>query len=452
MFLPFAANAQTTKEKIDSQVRKLAADTQMVNAILGFYVADANTGEVIADWNGKVGLAPASTQKIVTAVAAFDLLGKDYKYKTEIGYRGVLDSDQLKGDLVIKGYGDPTFGSWRYESTKPDVIFAKFYDYLQRFRIRKITGNILLDASALSFQPLPGGWIWDDIGNYYGAGTWGINWRENQYDLLLRPGAQEGYEVEILGTEPGLLSFNPRNNLKTGKKGSGDNAYIYFPPYSSLAFVEGTFEGGKKISGSLPDAPMQFAFETEQLLLSNKIEIGGGLEVLNDPLNQQPEIFFSHYSPSMDSIIYWLMKRSINLYGEALIKTIGLERSGVGSTDTGVAVVRRYYKEKGIAIPAELKIIDGSGLSPSNRITAESLVKILLYAKKQDWFSYFMQSFPQYNGMALKSGTIKGAKSFAGYHTAKDGREYVVAIIVNNYDATASSIVNKMYKVLDALK
>jgi serine-type D-Ala-D-Ala carboxypeptidase/endopeptidase (penicillin-binding protein 4) len=197
---------------------------------------------------------------------------------------------------------------------------------------------------------------------------------------------------------------------------------------------------------------MQFAFETEQLLLSNKTEIGGALEVLNDPLNQQPEIFFSHYSPSMDSIIYWLMKRSINLYGEALIKTIGLERSGVGSTDTGVAVVRRYYKEKGIAIPAELKIIDGSGLSPSNRITAESLVKILLYAKKQDWFSYFMQSFPQYNGMALKSGTIKGAKSFAGYHTAKDGREYVVAIIVNNYDATASSIVNKMYKVLDALK
>jgi D-alanyl-D-alanine carboxypeptidase/D-alanyl-D-alanine-endopeptidase (penicillin-binding protein 4) len=450
--LPFAANAQTTKEKIDSQVRKLVADTQMVNAILGFYVADANTGEVISDWNGKVGLAPASTQKIVTAVAAFDLLGKDYKYKTEIGYTGELDSEQLKGDLVIRGYGDPTFGSWRYESTKPAVIFEKFTGHLKRFRIKKITGDIILDASAFSFQPLPGGWIWDDIGNYYGAGTWGINWRENQYDLLLKPGTIEGDEVEILGTEPGLLSFNPRNNLRTGKKGSGDNAYIYFPPYSSSAFVEGTFEGGNKISGSFPDAPMQFAYETEQLLLSGGIEMDGRLEVLNTPSPKQPDIFFSYYSPSMDSIVYWLMKRSINLYGEALIKTIGLEKAGVGSTDTGVAVVRRFYKEKGIATPAELKIIDGSGLSPSNRITAESLVKILLYAKKQDWFPYFMQSFPQYNGMALKSGTIKGAKSFAGYHTAKDGKEYVVAIIVNNYDGTATSVVNKMYKVLDALK
>ena len=452
MFMPCMLHAQTVKEKMDVQVKRLVADSQMVNAVLGFYVADAKTGELVYEVNGKTGLAPASTQKIVTSVAAFDILGKDYRYKTEMGYVGELDKEQLKGNLVIKGFGDPTFGSSRYVSTKPEIVFGKIVDYLKRFRVKKITGDIIIDASSFSFQPLPGGWIWDDIGNYYGAGTWGINWRENQYDLLLKPGNTPGDEVEITGTEPELLTFVPKNNLKNGRKGTGDNAYIYFQPYSSAPFVEGTYEGGRKISGSFPDAPMQFAFETENLLLSNNLEIGGGLEVTNDTLHNQPDIFFSHYSPTLDSIIYWFMKRSINLYGEALVKTIGLTKSGVGSTDTGVAAVRRFYKEKGIATLSELNIIDGSGLSPSNRVTAESLVKILSYARQQSWFPEFLQSFPDYNGMNLKSGTIRGAKSFAGYHTAKDGKEYVVAIIINNYDGSASSIVNKMYKVLDVLK
>jgi serine-type D-Ala-D-Ala carboxypeptidase/endopeptidase (penicillin-binding protein 4) len=455
--LPLMAVSQSVKEKIDTQVRRLLADSQMVNGILGLYIADAGTGEMIYDWNGKVGLAPASTQKIVTSVAAFDILGKDYKYKTEIGYTGELDNEQLKGDLTIKGYGDPTFGSWRYVSTKPDVLFAKFIDHLQRFRIKKITGCVEVDVSSFSFQPLPGGWIWDDIGNYYGAGTWAVNWRENQYDLLLQPGKDSGNAVNINGTDPVLPEFYPLNFLKTGKKGSGDNAYIYYPPYGHTVFVEGMFEGGSKISGSLPDAPKQLGFEMVNFLESKNIKVETNFSVAYGSNNagsssKKPDVFFSHYSPSMDSIIYWFMKRSINLYGEALVKTIGLERSGIGSTDTGIAVVRRYYKEKGIATPSELKIIDGSGLSPSNRVTAESLVKIMLYAKKQPWFPEFMQSFPEFNKMKLKSGTIRGAKSFAGYHTSVDGKEYVVAIIVNNYDGRATSIVNRMYEILDVLK
>ena len=452
MCVPFLLHAQTAKEKIETQVKRLLADSQMVNAILGFYVMDASNGEVIYNVNGSVGLAPASTQKIVTSVAAFDMLGKDYRYKTEMGYKGELDNDQLKGDLIIKGYGDPTLGSGRYESTKAGVVFDKMVDYLQRFRIKKITGKVVLDVSSFSYQPLPGGWIWDDIGNYYGAGTWGINWKENQYDLFLQPGNKPGKAVEITGSSAVKKPIIAVNNLVTGKKGSGDNAYIYLPPYSNNGFADGSYEGGAKISGSTPDAPMELAVELQQLLKDNNIQVANGIEVSYDSTAAKPDVFFSHYSPSLDSIIYWFMKRSINLYGEALVKTIGWERAASGSTDSGVAVIRRFYKEKGIASTAELKIIDGSGLSPSNRVTAESLVKILMYAKQQPWFPEFMQAFPEYNGMKLKSGTIRGAKSFAGYHTSKDGKQYVVAIIVNNYDGTASAVVNKMYKVLDALK
>lgn len=154
----------------------------------------------------------------------------------------------------------------------------------------------------------------------------------------------------------------------------------------------------------------------------------------------------------MDSLVYWFMRRSINLYGEALVKTIGLEKTGTGSLDSGLAVIKRHFSEKQLALPAELRIIDGSGLSPSNRLTAEALVKLLIYAKKQSWYPEFQASFPGFNNMRLKSGTIRGAKSFSGIHEGSDGRQYAVAIIVNNYDGTSGSIVAKMYKLLDLLK
>ncbi len=157
------------------------------------------------------------------------------------------------------------------------------------------------------------------------------------------------------------------------------------------------------------------------------------------------------YSPSMDSIIYWFMKKSINLYGEVLVKTIAYEKTGFGSTDKGVSIVKDFWKERGIE-PSALHILDGSGLSPQNRVTADALIKVLQYAKSRPWFNYYFDALPVFNQMKLKSGTIGGAKSFAGYHTAKDGTAYTVAMIINNYDGSAGEIVKKMYLILDELK
>jgi D-alanyl-D-alanine carboxypeptidase/D-alanyl-D-alanine-endopeptidase (penicillin-binding protein 4) len=95
---------------------------------------------------------------------------------------------------------------------------------------------------------------------------------------------------------------------------------------------------------------------------------------------------------------------------------------------------------------------DGSGLSPLNRITAHAQVTILAYAKRQPWFSGYYNAFPEYNGMKMKSGTISDVKSFCGYQQSKDGNEYIFSFLVNNYNGSASSLVQKMYKVLNELK
>ena len=100
----------------------------------------------------------------------------------------------------------------------------------------------------------------------------------------------------------------------------------------------------------------------------------------------------------------------------------------------------------------ELGIVDGSGLSPLNRVTAHAQVEILKYAKNKDWFPYFLNALPEYNKMTMKSGTIRGVKAFCGYHKAKNGKEYIFSFLVNNYNGSAAAVVNKMYKVLDILK
>lgn len=453
-------NAQSIGQKLLSAVQQLQADSQMRHAMLGFAVADAKTGKIIFERNSQVGLAPASTQKIFTSIASFELLGKDYRYKTELGYDGKIQDGTVKGILFVKGYGDPSFGSWRYAATKPETIKKQFTDALKKANISSST-SIVIDDNRFDIQSIPDGWIWQDIGNYYGAGCGAVNWRENQYDLVLEAGDTPGSPVKIQSDLHEIMGFlHVINELKTGPKGSGDNAYIYLPPYSDIAYLKGTIPAGEKkftISGSLPAHAMTFGFELRSWLAGDKekstVFSQTGIRFTGNPpgIYTEPKIIHTYYSPPLDSINYYFMRRSINMYGEALIKTMSYEKTGFGATDTGVRIVRDFWASKGIEKSA-INIIDGSGLSPQNRVTADALVKALQYAKSRTWFASFYESVPTFNGMKLKSGSIGGARAFAGYHTSSGGKEYVMAILVNNYAGSSGEIVKKMYKVLDVLK
>src|ERR1700733_4118038 len=112
---------QSVAEKLKKATSDFLKDDQLKHAIVSVYVTDTD-GNKIYSLNEQYGLAPASTQKIFTSIAALSLLGKDFTYKTEIGYTGNIQDGYLNGDLIIKGYGDPTFGSWRYMQTQPDSV------------------------------------------------------------------------------------------------------------------------------------------------------------------------------------------------------------------------------------------------------------------------------------------------------------------------------------------
>jgi serine-type D-Ala-D-Ala carboxypeptidase/endopeptidase (penicillin-binding protein 4) len=139
------------------------------------------------------------------------------------------------------------------------------------------------------------------------------------------------------------------------------------------------------------------------------------------------------------------------LYGEALLRAIAYQKTGRGNNDSGIAVLKNFWKTKTL-LPTALNLVDGSGLSPLNRITTRAQVAVLQYAKKQPWFPGFYNSLPEYNGMKIKSGTINNVKGFAGYHTSRAGVSYTISFLVNNYNGSSSTLVKKMYAVLDILK
>lgn len=448
-----AATAQPVREKLRAAVEKLQNDSQMKHAILGLSVWNSLTGEKVIEVNAQTGLAPASVQKTITSAAALEMLGPDYRYQTILGYDGSIEKGTLHGNLYIIGGGDPSLGSWRFDSTGGEQVLNGWLHVLRQNNILRITGDIIGHNGKWEGETLPGGWIWDDIGNYYGAGSSALNWHENQYDLILRSGNTIGDSVVITGTKPRLFGIQLESKLVSAAKGSGDNAYIYLPPLAERGVVRGTIPVDEKaftISGSFPDPSRQLLAALHQKLDSvaasparHWVSWARELPTL--------KTLQAYRSPALDSLNYFFMKRSINLYGEVFLKTIAYEKTGYGAMDKGLELVREFWKDRGIE-PAALRMSDGSGLSPQNRVTADALVKVLQYARGRPWFRYYYDALPVFNQMKLKSGTIGGAKSFAGYHTAKDGTTYTVAIIVNNYDGSASGIVKKMYSLLDELK
>lgn len=443
--------AQTVSEKLARAAEKLQQDPQLRHAILGICVVKSETGEKVFELNAQTGLAPASCQKTITSAAAMEMLGPKYRYATTFGYTGAITGSTLGGNMILVGSGDPTLGSWRYDSTRNEQQLAQLVAMAKNKGIGRIEGA-LIGYNKWETETIPGGWIWDDMGNYYGAGTSALNWHENQYDLVMRSGTVMGEKVSLVETKPRLYDVNLQSEVTAAAKGTGDNANIYLSPYSYTGVVRGTIpveENAFVISGSFPDPAMQLMYTFESKLDSAGMKPGSFAVSTKAPPGYQT--LGTLYSPPLDSINYWFMKKSINFYGETLIKTIAAERTGIGSTDKGLALVKEFWKERGIE-PSALHMLDGSGLSPQNRITVDALVKVLQFAKSRPWFNYYYDALPLYNQMKLKSGTIGGAKSFAGYHTAKDGTAYTVAIIVNGFDGSAAEVVKKMFVVLDELK
>ena len=451
----FQSNAQDVKNTFNNAYEKFAADKSFKHATISLLVINDKTVQPITKVNTEIGLAPASCQKVITASTSFELLGKDYTYGTSLGYTGNIKNGILNGNIIIKGSGDPTLGSWRYNETTEENVISEFKDALSRQGIHEITGHVYADENTWKGEIIPGGWIWEDIGNYYGAGARALNWRENQYDVFLKSGNSIGDTVEVVNTKPTYVEGLDFKVMATAaEKGSGDNSYIYIPSYNRYSYIRGTIpinESRFSVSGSMPQPAKQLAITLEAELKNSSVKTISENYPGTQAEMASANIFYTHKSPKLDSIVYWFLQKSINLYGESLIKTVAYNFAQTGATDSGVNIIKAFWKKQGIE-PSAMNIIDGSGLSPANRVTTNTLVTVMEYAKKQEWFQAFYKALPEINGIKMKSGSISDVLSYTGYIQRKKGDNYTFSFIINNYDGVANDVRKKMWKLLDVLK
>lgn len=448
LFLSSFTIAQSLPDKLKLAYSKFAEDEQLKYATTSLTVLNSETGKVVFSANGQAGLATASTLKTITAATALAVLGEDYQFETKVSYSGSIANGVLNGDIIINGSGDPTLGSNRFQTTTKEIVLNKILSAVKSAGIINITGKVIADDAVWESQSLPQGWIWQDIGNYYGAQTSVLCWRENEFLLNFTPSKTAGEEVAI--QQNNIYPFlNLKNELKTGAAGSGDKVYGYSSPYSSIVYLRGTYglDFKKAIRFSLPDPALAMAYDVSGILNSNGISVkeyttSRVLDTKLSALNKK--VLLSISSPSLKDISYHFNQKSLNLYGEQLVRVLS-RNDGAPITD-GLDFIKKYWAKKGID-DRSLNIVDGSGLSPANRVTTQTMAAILYQAKSQKWFDSFFSSLPIYNNMKMKSGTIGDVIAYTGYQN-----NLCFSIMVNNYSGSTQLMRSKVFDLLNQLK
>lgn len=452
--------AQSLEHKLNLAYQQFESNPNLKNGIASLTVLDAKTGAVLFSKNGNTGLATASTLKTITSATAFYLLGADYTYQTQLYYTGQIENEVLIGDLVIKGAGDPSLGSDRFDQTKESLLLTQWTKAIVTAGIKKIKGSVIGDDLLFGGQKAGPRWIWQDLGSYYGAGISGLNWRENLVDVHLLPGKHVGAATTLQSTVPNVSYLKIINEATTGGSGSGDKVYPYSAPYSSFIYLRGTYgiDLRKPVQIALPDAAYDAALRLQLSLESQGISVGQAattgqmLKLSEKKVPQDGKPLFYHQSPPLKELVYWFNQKSINLYGEALLKTMAWKKGQVFDTDEAADMLRNFWADKLGLEKGTIRIFDGSGLSPENRVTTMTMAKILASVKKESWFDDYYKSFPVYNGMKMKSGTIGGVLGYAGYQKSSNGTDLVFSLLVNNYEGTAYNMRQQMFKLLNVLK
>ncbi len=452
-----STKAQNLSSQISNAFNQFRSEGGLATQQAALIVTDSKTGHVVFEHQANTGMATASTLKVITSITAFELLGFDYKYTTTISYTGTIDKlGNLDGDIIIKGSGDPTLGSDRYASTQAQNILDNWTFAIKQLDIKRIRGRIIGDDTIFDGNQVPTGWPAADIGNYYGAGVSGLNWKENKVGITFSPAAV-GKPAAIKKLSVDLSYLTIRNEVTTGNAGTGDKVFGFSTPYANSILLKGSYgkDLTKTIEISIPDPAYQLAHDLKANLIQEGVLVDGvaaSAYKLNNYVASTGKTIATHQSPALAEIIYWFNHKSINLFGEALLKTIGREQKKVKTTAESADYVIAHWN-KTLHIPTvDLGMLDGSGLSPANRVTANAMNRIMQYACSRPWYADFYKSLPTINQMKMKSGTIGGVLGYTGFQTSKAGQELTFTLFVNNYKGSTARMRQRMFKLLNVLK
>lgn len=396
-------------------------------------------------------------------------LGPDYRLKTRIQAEGVIENGMLEGNLVIEGGGD-CFCLPASRGKDALAILRSWSDRLRESNIHAVSGDIVGVDGAFNGPQWGRGWEWNDLPHSYAAPVNALQFNDNTVVLEITPGGEAGTPVSIR-TAPLEDYLRIKHSVVTGAPGTRTDLQISHAGPDESVEITGSLPAGTApvaVSVAVRQPAAYFLSALRSALSSSGIDLDrcGLKQMRSYTPTPGARLLWIHESPPLSELLRPLMKDSLNLQAETLVRVLGLELGGAGTFSKGREIVEEALAGMGIA-PGAYTFADGSGLSRLNLQSAETLVRLLQFMHKTPHFHSFYESLPvaavdgtlaeRMKGtvaagrVRAKTGTMTAVSAIAGYVTTADGELLTFAIGINNYTGSKKPVEALQDKALDLL-
>ena len=442
--------------RLDRAVRYARCNPSLRHASLSICLRDIQSDTTLYFSDPDIALHPADLNKLFTSAAAYEFLGPEFRFSTTLEYSGYIEPGRgiLHGNLYVCGNGDPLIGSPDYRQMRRDSVFASLGQRIRLAGIRHITGHVYVDGTAYPDESAHPSWQWGDIGNYYGAGASGFNYHNNFVEVHLAAGKREGDPAIIRSHYP---DCDIVNHIVTGSADTMGAVSFYGTPDGTQRCCRGVLPLGTVdtvVWASLPSPGLFFAREfTTYLRQVMSIPVTGDARIVGtEGRNEKTVAIESNYLTAPLREIYRnALFDNINTVAESLFKQLGLQKMQQGTYHGGYQAMRLLFGQMGLNDTA-IRLVDGSGLSRDNLVTADFICQFLdTFASQPCFADYYdnwdMDSYatlfprkPKNCIIKYRTGAAMGVRNIAGYIHTPRGRAYAFAILCNNYNCPSDEI------------
>lgn len=419
----------------------------LANAQWGVEVWDQGRNQAIYSRNAYVHFVPASNTKLVVATAALGILGPDWRYQTPFMLVGAV-GDTAPRALIIKGKGDPTM-SERFHGYDLGAL-DKMADSLRAQGVRRIAGDVIIDATYFQGDRIHSSWQLGDLPWYYAAPTAAFGVGEGATRLIARG--------DTTHASPAILDFDAPlgipvvNRVRVDSTTKTPNVDADYHMWPDTLMMSGTVPLNRADTSwmATPDPETYAARALIAALQKKGITVTGGVRIIRAPADAASlptaRLAFTWTSVPVSEIVAVVLKPSQNWVAEQLLKTLGAERGSGGTWSAGLAVERRYLIDVARVDSTAFALADASGLSTRNVISPNAFVMILEHARRAPWSAAFRNALPKpgMKGATLsnrlggletrvqaKTGSLSHVASLSGFVTTENGREVTFSILTN---------------------
>lgn len=448
------STVDTLALRMDSAIAKFATCRAMDGATIGICVMDLQSGKPVASYNLERQLIPASVMKLVTSAATLKHLSQNYHFRTRLKFTGSVDKNgTLNGDIIVEGSVDPTLDSKHFADR--ETFVASAVDNIKLWGIKAINGRIRPEEKIQPHHAIPKDWLDEDVAEDYGAGVHSINYNDNLFSLIVDTSTGRAVVVD---TVPHLSSIEIDNRMTVGKRGRF-SPIVHRKKNSNKITLSGVIrqmQEPAEVITTMPHPALGLCADLKETLEGEGIPVREQKTTASDSDATQ---IMSYESPAVPDILKSLLFRSDNMYAEAMQRKLGESLYGEPTRENGEKAVVKILNQWNLRTN-NVTIYDGSGLSRTNRLTPLFLASVLRAAAR-DWQTgelfpsllprcgqdgtvrNLLKGTPLAGHIALKSGSMTGVRSYAGYYPAVNPR-YAVVLMTNgfhcNYDQLKSSI------------